>query len=237
MGCLLAACTAADPLPTAAPLSPINVQLSPALSHWDRPLNHCMEGLPGSGLVLDLVPAEEMDYTSADLFLLLGAAPEQASFVSSPGYETLVVAANPDVPLEMLTLEQLRAILRGEISDWQQITAGGELEHSPITVVSLGQEHDLTRWIQADILAGEPLRGDVLTVYSTTSLFKTVAVTPGSIGLAQGPDVPPASRFLTVTDAVGKPILFEIPVSAVTDGEPQGDLRELLTCLQSYWTD
>ncbi len=99
----------------------------------------------------------------------------------------VAVIVNPDSKVENLTIEQIKKIYTGEITNWSE--AGGE--DAPIVVVSR-EEGSGTRGAFTEITgvtakneAGEEIDGttrDALVQGSTGAVMQTVATTPNTIG-------------------------------------------------------
>ncbi|MEW8979917.1 MAG: phosphate ABC transporter substrate-binding protein [Symbiobacterium sp.] len=90
-----------------------------------------------------------------------------------------VIIVHPENPVDGLTMEQLAGILRGEITNWQEV-GGPDLE---IVVVSRQQSSGSRATIVEKVLAGE---GDIspqaLVQDSNGKVVTTVQYTPGAIG-------------------------------------------------------
>lgn len=90
-----------------------------------------------------------------------------------------VLITHPDVPVKDVTLAQGAQILRGEITNWQQL--GGP--NQTITVVSRPQSSGSRATIVAKLLGGQgDITKDALVQDSNGKVLETVASTPGAIG-------------------------------------------------------
>jgi len=77
-----------------------------------------------------------------------------------------------------ISLEQLKAIYTGEISDWQEL--GGK--SGPIVVVSRDVSSGTFEIFKKLVLGGEKTREDALMLASNSAVTTAVANTPGAIG-------------------------------------------------------
>jgi len=102
--------------------------------------------------------------------------------------EGIAIAVHPTLPLPGLTLEQLRQIYTGRLTNWREV--GGP--NLPITPYSRRvQDAGTVEFFITTILQGQPLGRNVQSVASTTEALRKVANTPGSIYYASAPEVVP----------------------------------------------
>jgi phosphate transport system substrate-binding protein len=100
----------------------------------------------------------------------------------------IAVAVNPSLNLPGLTIEQLKGIYTGQITNWQQV-GGPSL---PITPLSRDAKSGGTVELFVDqVLGGQPLGSDVTIVSTTTRALQVLGSTPGGIYFASAPEVVP----------------------------------------------
>ena len=100
----------------------------------------------------------------------------------------LAIAVNPDLNLKGITLNQLKEIYIGEITNWRQV--GGP--NLPITAYSRSPEMGGTiDFFQENILQDQPLGDDVQFVRDTTEGLRNVARNRGAIYYASASAVVP----------------------------------------------
>lgn len=100
----------------------------------------------------------------------------------------LAVAVNPSLDIPGLTIEQLRAIYTGKITNWQQV-GGPNLAIKPFSrPVTDGGTVEL--FVQ-DILSNQPFASNVGFVATTTQALRQIASNPGGIYYASAPEVVP----------------------------------------------
>jgi phosphate transport system substrate-binding protein len=95
------------------------------------------------------------------------------------GHGGIVILTNPLNPVSSLTVEQMRKILKGDYTRWNQV--GGNNE--PIKVFSAGPKQLGTRiFIEQDFLGDAPVTDKAIVVEDFPTVMKRVAVTHGGIG-------------------------------------------------------
>jgi phosphate transport system substrate-binding protein len=115
----------------------------------------------------------------------------------------LAIAVNPNLNIPGLTLEQLKSIYTGKITNWQQL-GGPELPIQPFSrPISDGGTVEL--FVQ-DNLGGQPFGASVEFVSTTTQALRKVADSPGGIYYASAPEVVPQCtiRSLPLGRQLGK---------------------------------
>ncbi|TFI53099.1 PstS family phosphate ABC transporter substrate-binding protein [Mastigocladus laminosus UU774] len=100
----------------------------------------------------------------------------------------LAVAVNPNINIPGLTVDQLRSIYTGKITNWSQV--GGS--NIPIKAYSrrINDGGTVELFVQ-DILGGQDFSSNVELVSTTTQALKKVAGSPGGIYYASAPEVVP----------------------------------------------
>lgn len=100
----------------------------------------------------------------------------------------LAVAVNPTLMLPGLTLEQLKAIYSGQVTNWQEV-GGPNLPIVPISrPVGSGGTVEL---FQAVVMAGAAFGGTVQFPRTTTEALKLLSNTPGGLYYASAPEIVP----------------------------------------------
>ena len=95
------------------------------------------------------------------------------------GHGGIVIVTNPSNPLNSLTVEQVRKILKGDYKRWNQV--GGNNE--PVKVFSVGPKHPGTLiFMEQDFLGDAPITDKAIIVDNFPTVMQKVAATPGAIG-------------------------------------------------------
>lgn len=100
----------------------------------------------------------------------------------------LAIAVNPDLNIPGLTLEQVKAIYLGKITNWKQV-GGSDLPIKPYSrPINDGGTVEL---FAQEILAGQPFGANVEFVATTTQALQKLANNKGGIYYASAPEVVP----------------------------------------------
>ena len=100
----------------------------------------------------------------------------------------LAVAVNPKINVPGITINQLRSIYTGKITNWKQL--GGA--NIPIKAYSrrISDGGTVELFVQ-DVLGGQPMASTIEFVSTTTQALRKVANSPGGIYYASAPEVVP----------------------------------------------
>ncbi len=97
------------------------------------------------------------------------------------GYGGITIIANASAGVERLTLDEVKKIFQGQITNWKQV--GGA--DTPIKVIRTDETHPGTlAFLQRDFMKA-PFIAQATVVSSFPGLVATVADSPGSIGYAR----------------------------------------------------
>jgi phosphate transport system substrate-binding protein len=97
----------------------------------------------------------------------------------------VAVAVNPNLTLPGLTLDQLKAIYTGQVTNWQAV--GGP----NLPIVAFSRSLAGGTFFAESVMANQPLGSTVQIVQTTTEALQKIAITPGSIYFASAPEVVP----------------------------------------------
>ncbi|WP_017653401.1 PstS family phosphate ABC transporter substrate-binding protein [Fortiea contorta] len=141
------------------------------------------QGSPGSGSGIRMLLDGKLDFTVSsrpltnaelDLAHRRGFALKQYQV----GIDGVAVVVNPTLKVPGLTVEQLRQIYLGQITNWRQV--GGE----DLAIVPFSQQQedaDAVLFSDQQALAQPTLGASVQYVYSTTEALRRVHQTPGGV--------------------------------------------------------
>jgi phosphate transport system substrate-binding protein len=100
----------------------------------------------------------------------------------------LAVAVNPNLNIPGLTLDQLKSIYSGKITNWQQL-GGPNLTIKPFSrTANSGGTVEL---FVEDVMQGQAFSANVAFVPTTTEALRRLAASPGGIYFASAPEVVP----------------------------------------------
>lgn len=214
----LTACSDIDyAQPTTEP-RPLAVRFTPALGWIRADLNRCAQEIPEIALVVTEAPASGLDFEAVEVYLRLGAPPEEMPhFATLLGHESVVIIAHPDVNPAQL-----------EIIDVNLHYTRLDTTYQPWTYPP---GDDLRVIFDAVVLAGASPSPQTQIAPNPQAMLAIIAATPGSIGYSSThwlqPEVQAAAPGEDYVEALRQPIL------ALTASEPEGSTRQFLACLQS----
>ena len=231
---LLSACQpATTPQPT---LQPLSVQLTPLLAEsWLPKLNACSEYLTQSNLLIEVREASELDLQSADLIIRTSADLEAEQAGTYLGAERFALVVNPENPIVSLSQEEAIALLSGAYTQWKEVpsSSASALAFDQLVKPIFLADQELDAFLSAASLSLEisPSKGE--KAYSVEMAQQLIAETPGTVGLLPAGALTPALKEVQLFDANNQPITWQLHVLGLTAGEPEGDLLQLLLCLQT----
>ncbi len=173
--------------------------------------------------------------SSDDSVLLTDYLPPDSRLWAAPiGQDILAIITHPTNTIETLTLEQVRAIYEGRLTNWHDL--GGEEE----TIVVASREGNSTARaiFEALVMAGRPLTSNARIAPGSQAMLETIARTPGAIGYAPLRSLPADVRPLAINGII--PALtaadaypLRTMLFLVAGVEPHGPLRDFIAWVQS----
>jgi hypothetical protein len=208
-------CTPATPT---ASLEPLRVQYSLAARPWLAKLNNCA----GKNVLAVEPRAEEFqDPKSVDLVLRVGQPDNLIAPAYQIGTDDLLVIVNQKNPLVKLTTDQVRALFIGQIHTWNSING----IDAPVQVWVFPAGEDVQQIFERSVLDGTHATSLARMANSPEEILQAVSNDADAIGII--------TRRLETGNI---PDIFtaasSLPVLAITQTEPQGDLAQILACLQ-----
>jgi hypothetical protein len=230
---LLSACGTpelATPLPT--PES-IRVVYPLALEPWADGIAGCANGNPIVAVYYLQASNQNMNEIAAnEIVLALGEPLDLPSngYLSQVGRERIVVIVNQENETNRLSSSQLLSIYSGELSRW------GEWNGKSIKVWVLPAMDPVRATFDQIVLSLTALTTHAMLAPHPAAMLEAVADEPEAIGylpvsFLSSADTNLLTRVKTVQLDAGYSDKWEQPVIAITHGEPQGQMRELLVCL------
>jgi hypothetical protein len=213
----LAACTAptAAPAPTPRPAPTVlGVHLPTDLLYLTEAVAACGQGIPDVGLLFSEAHVPPFPQGGGELTLWIGDPPEGSGFAAGLGLERIILIVNAQNPIASLPPAEARALLSGEQSTWADGT--------PVEVwVPL--EGSIAHWVFGSVFGSLPVSPEAFLSPSPAAAVQAVQENAGALAII------PAGWAAGVKPLIP---LADVPVVALTDGEPQGKLRALVGCLQ-----
>ncbi len=182
-------------------------------------------GTPGSGTGIRMLLEGQLDFSQSSRPL------KQKEYVIAhqQGFtlreyqiaiDAIAIAVAPSLAISGLTIEQLKKIYLGEITNWKEVN-GPDLK---IVALSRKPEDGGTpEFFQEHVLQSQPFGSNVKYVYSTTDGLNQVKDTPGGIYYASAPEVIPQCRIksLPIANEDGKFIPPYLPPAVPPENCPK----------------
>jgi hypothetical protein len=204
----LNACTAQTP-----PVTPqlVNVYVSSAAYPWISAFYNC----GSTSAVINL-----SDPQSADITLRLGIPDHLTTLAYQISTEDILVIVHPKTGLGTLTLDQVRLLFLGQVTNWKEL-GGFDV---PVQVWSFSDDEDVQDIFSKTVMNGEPVTSLARLATSAQVMQGAIDAIPGSIGLLP--------RRLLEGDVKDVYTVATVPVLAITRSVPHGAIQELIGCIQ-----
>ena len=138
---------------------------------------------PGSGTGIKMLLQGDLDFAHSSRSI----EPEEHILAHQQGFtlreyhiaiDAIAIGVHPSLPIWSLTIEELKKIYLGEITNWKELN-GPDL---PITAFTRIPQHGGTaRFFERNVLHDQTFNRDVKYVYSTTDGLRQLKNTPGGI--------------------------------------------------------
>jgi len=230
----LSACGTAEtstPLPT---LVAINLIFPLDLQPWADKLGTCAPKIPQVAVYFLPAASDASTLRPNDIQLELGnPSPRDSSvYTSQPGWEEIVVIANRENDLSLISFDQLRAIYSGQDSTW-----GNETRH-PVQVWVFPDGSATRLVFDKAVLSDRHLTSEAMLAPDLSAMLEAISDDAYAIGYLPGSALksgdPAQVAQVKKLSIQGLPEEeMQAAVIALTRGEPQGILRQLLLCLQA----
>jgi hypothetical protein len=208
------ACTTQEIPATVTPVATttvLTVHIAGELDLLRPALAACAGEVDGTGLVVFEADRPPNPAGAQELTLLLGEPPDGSQNAALLGFEEIVVVASIESGRDALTDAEVRAFFAGQRS-W----GTGE--------IWLPQPGLAMRDVLDAFMAGAAYPPEAFLAPSAAAMVEAVSDSPGAVGVL------PAAWLTEDLKTVFT--LGELPVLALTEGTPQGKLREVIGCLQ-----
>lgn len=146
------------------------------------------------------------------------------AFATPLGYVSFVVVVNPANPLATLSLEQVRAVFTGQITDWSQVGIG---TGGAIQVFTRTPDSDGGMAFGAEALRGAAVTPNALVAPTWATMREAVSADPLAMGYLPGPELDSSIKSL-ILDVEPRALIV-----AVAPVEPVGLAHDFLAWAQS----
>lgn len=212
--------TACSPFVTSTPPpSPqlLQVSYTPTLRHWTETLNQCALDHPETALILQETSLADLEFTKADIALWYGEPPQGIpGYAASLGVDEILIIAGSDVALRNINAEKLREIYSETASVYH--------------IWTYDEGNELRAIFDNTVLFGVSLSSDATLAPSPTAMLEAVSADPMALGYLPQSWLTENVQKISIDRELQ--IAFEQPILALTDTEPEGNLKRYLNCLQ-----
>ena len=221
-----------------AELLPTRVVYTPELNWLAPSAATCMdETLADPLALLQSVSAHQPD----ELRLAYPLPAQQAAYTFQLGSQTLQLSLNPSNPLRALDSADLLALLQGSYPTWDEFFQNcASCSFSDAGSASFDGEIKLYIYydgspyqnavVEASGLSTASMNG-ALFIPSAEALLTQLQLEPNAVGFLPSHWLTPAVASVQVSDLPASSL--DLPILALLDQQPAGELKELLLCLQS----
>lgn len=236
----------AQPSPTASNTAGsaqvLQVAYTPAMQGLGPILSTCADQQTAFSMVVRESPTAALESTNADVMLRLGA-PQSLSLPSfTLGNESYLFVVNQQNTLQSLSLDQLRQILSGKVSDWAAFQQAcpecfsadlpEDVKSRPIALNFYGADEDLQSGMEAGLMAGAlPARSSALLIPDPAAMIEAVSSSPTAIGFLPINWTSNKVKDIKISDL--DPKQTYLPILAITQTEPSDTTKSFLTCVQN----
>ena len=228
----MAACAKAELASPAPTPQAIQVYYAPTMQFWANSLANCASNNSHSALYF-FATYDKFHIGEDHIVLDLGQTTQNIddAFQSQVGWEQLVIVVNVSNHTSQLSQEEIQQIFSGDSTKW------GENQQLPIQVWSLPDDDPYTKVFYKTVLADHLISTEARLAPDINAMLEAISQNPGAIGFL--PESTLNSQETSQTEnlkivRIPTDLKEELhqPVVAITQGEPEGLVRQLLVCLQ-----
>jgi ABC-type phosphate transport system substrate-binding protein len=182
---------------------------------------------PGIGLVLQPAGGNAFAPQDADLTLQWGSPADFKGYAAEIGSDELALVTNPGNAFDSVTLNGLRLVYTGQLSDWDFL-GGPKL---PLQAYTYTQDVDAEVVIATLALAaGRPYGRMVVRVPGPREMRAAIAADPGGMGFLPRRWMDASVREIKIEDLPSGALAG--PLLALSRAEPKGAARSFIVCLE-----
>lgn len=214
---LFSSCSTETPQPTPEVVS---VYSTSAATPWLTDLYACAESFA--------VISRTDDPSAADILLRVGEPEFLTSFAYQIDEEEIIVIMNNARP-PVVSLEQIRGIFTGAITNLNQITPEWGEMHSDLSgevhVWVYPADDDVQQAFNQMVLEGIPIAPSARLAITPQDMLVAIRNDRSAIGIL-------LQQWNPNNEVFEQAIVGTVPVLAITQSEPQGAVNQLIGCLQ-----
>jgi hypothetical protein len=227
----VSSCQPDVPISTPAP-SPVlwNVHYTSTLSWLGAHFHSCTAEQADTSIVVFEQPAQAITPNEVDFAMRWGSPADISGYAAVIGYDEMVVIVHPDNPVAALSQEDLIDIYYGSIRFWSQYNPAGAAVTGRIRLWTYPTGSDIQDIFAA--ITGSDIQGDAVLYLAPdpAAMLEAVAADPAAIGYIPERWLDESVRSVELTGAEVQSLSH--PILAFSRGEPQGEQRAWLLCLE-----
>lgn len=139
------------------------------------------------------------------------------------GETTVAFITHPSNPVKELTLDQVKKILLGEITNWSDV--GGE--DKPIAIIAEDSSGGLRALVEKKLLSKASIAGKLKEVPNGPQVFKIVKQLPTAFGVAMSALVDESVSRVTTDQQISQPLIL------VTKGVPDTNAEKVIAAAKA----
>lgn len=212
---LLVSCAPATPV-----ITPVlfTVQYTFATTPWLENLSTCA----GNRVInAELRAVGFQDLESPELVMRIGQSAQLVTPAYQIGKDELLVITNSHNPVNHLTFDQVRALFIGRFQTWKAINGND----TPVHVWAFPTGEDVQQIFGETVLGGSSITSQARLANSPEKMSQAIAGDVDAIGII-------TRRLKTENTSDVFTAVSNLPVLVSTLSEVQGDLAQILACLQ-----
>ena len=194
------------------------VQYSFATTPWLEQMSICADKRV---INAELRAEDFQDLSSSDLVMRIGQPAKLVTPAYQIGKDDLLVITNPNNPILQLTLEQVRLLFIGQIQTWKAINSNDTPVH--VWIFPAGEE--VQQVFEDSALSGSPITSQARLANSPEEMSQAISGDTDAIGII-------TRRLKTENTSDVFTVASSLPILVLARSEPQGDLAQILACLQ-----
>lgn len=206
---------------------PIRITIPPFLAPITNAVHACAVEHDEFAVLLDPSPSLRPDTGVEKLSFWWGENPDLGSYAIPIAQDDLKIIIHPQNPNDALSLEQILTIFAGQVENWSDFSN----YQQPINFWVYPDGNFLGQIFQSEFLAGSHFSSLAHIAPSPESMVIAVANDQGAIGFVLQSWIEDNVASVQVESVSNSEL--QKPILAITNSDPEGELRILMACLQS----
>jgi hypothetical protein len=202
---------------------PLRIEITPSLLPiFQERLNNCAKENSGVAMILQVTPYQALDLKETDIIIQIGEPDMGISgYALQIGWEEIVLVASPDVEIDKLDMDGIKA----------QFTAS----KPQMQIWTYSEKHEIKRIFDEWFLLGEKTSPYGQVVPNPGEMLNSILIETNSIGYLPISWASEDIQIIPIQPSVQETL--RQPVLALTNHNPEGQMLIFLNCLQDSWVN